>query len=651
MTGNIDLIEAPKGLGLRGPIDQPGAEPAPLPQVIYVELADYCNLNCTFCGREAEILKTGNKGGFVDIEQVKKLEQPLRAAKYFGLSGRIGEPLIYPKLSELLEWLYVINPGILLRITTNGTALTRKMADLLAGHIDFVGISLNAANASAYARDMRPVGYRPGMDWTPNWTKLIQRISQFLDALPCGDRKRVFVIIPAHRDNIDDLPDFVRLAANMGCSRAVITPMQVHDEKKIDMSIYWMKDKYNDVIDHAMTLGTELGIRVDAARFYQTVKSDIDVGTLCRDPLEVAYLNMEKQGETAPCCHWAEKKIQMDVYRDRDGFERFWNQEVLQRLRAKRDFKSCKACGLTRAFDELTFHFTPFLKGKLIELGRITDGEANNAYPDHQLVRACSKAGLDLASLRRTLTRIGSPLERLNAIIDTGILALPELDRDCWGAFLATNPPVGPTDLALAGCFSGIGWGLAEHDAARKLSGRWLIGNGTASIFLRVEPSAAHELRLTACHIQPSCTIRLTVCEQALTSTVSIGELGEATITAEIPAKATRAHRGYLWLTVSTTDAAGAAVAALLSRLQISRLSKAEVGLRRVREAFVYASTAGSSAADFVRNSVRRRLGNANRRLATVLYVARSDPIGFIPRAGRRLVRPVLKEVARFRKV
>ena len=71
MNGGTDLIEAP---------DRIDAESASLPKVVYVELADYCNLSCTFCGREAEIRKSGDKGGFFDIEQVKKLERPLRAA-------------------------------------------------------------------------------------------------------------------------------------------------------------------------------------------------------------------------------------------------------------------------------------------------------------------------------------------------------------------------------------------------------------------------------------------------------------------------------------------------------------------------------------------------------------------------------------------
>src|SRR5437868_910780 len=116
------------------------AEAAPFPSVIYLEVADYCNLNCVFCGRENEIklIRGGDVGGFADLEKLKMLEQPLRAAKYLGLSGRIGEPLIYPKLGDFLHWVYSINPQIKLRVTTNGTALSRKMADLLADHIDFV---------------------------------------------------------------------------------------------------------------------------------------------------------------------------------------------------------------------------------------------------------------------------------------------------------------------------------------------------------------------------------------------------------------------------------------------------------------------------------------------------------------------------------
>src|SRR5262249_49364907 len=159
----------------------------------------------------------------------------------------------------------------------------------------------------------------------------------------------------------------VRLVANTGCSHAVFTPMQVHDDSKIDLSIYWIKDKYNDVLDEAAALGAGLGIRVEGAYFYTNPRIEtVDLDSLCREPLEAAYLTMEKLGGAAPCCHWIEELMPADIYSDHNAFERFWNNDIYRQLRAKRDFKSCKACGLARPFDDIGFHFTPLLKKNLV---------------------------------------------------------------------------------------------------------------------------------------------------------------------------------------------------------------------------------------------------------------------------------------------
>jgi hypothetical protein len=61
----LEVAETLPPDGAASTIIQP--QRARLPEVIYVELADYCNLNCMFCGREAEIKKTGDKGGYVEM--------------------------------------------------------------------------------------------------------------------------------------------------------------------------------------------------------------------------------------------------------------------------------------------------------------------------------------------------------------------------------------------------------------------------------------------------------------------------------------------------------------------------------------------------------------------------------------------------------
>jgi len=532
-------------------------EQAPLPKVIYVELADYCNLNCMFCGRGAYVNATGDKGGFIDVEVLQRLEEPLRAAEYLGLSGRIGEPLLHPKLEYFLRWVYQINPNIRLRITTNGTALSRKMAALLGGHLDFLAISLNASNAEAYFREMRPAGQRSAepLAW---WSNLIRRVKEFIEALPVSDRNRVRIIAPVQRDNIDDVFDFVRLVSTIGCSHAVITPMQVHDDSKIDLSIYWIKDKYNDVMDEAAALGAKLGVRVEAARFYTNPQlGNVDLEVLCREPLEAAYLNMEKLGGVAPCCQWIEELIPADVYSDNNAFERFWNNDIYRQLRVKRDFKSCKACGIARGFDEVSFHFTPFLKKNLIASQRCAEAEALSEYPDSELVRVCRSLSLDLRSLRRTVLKLGVPTERLDAIRRDGLAALPEIDHACWEAFLATDPPVDEVDLALGGCFAGVGWFEPDNNPETRVSARWMGGGRVASAFVRVVSGRAYQIRVTAHHLrslQMASGLNLAVCGQSLEVQRNIQDDGTTRLTAKLSEEVTRRYGGRLRLLVIYND-------------------------------------------------------------------------------------------------
>jgi SAM-dependent methyltransferase/MoaA/NifB/PqqE/SkfB family radical SAM enzyme len=542
--------------------EEPVVVTASLPDVVYVELADYCNLNCVFCGRENEIktVRGGDVGGFADLEKIKMLERPLRTAKYLGLSGRIGEPLIYPHLAELLDWLYALNPSIKLRITTNGTALSQKMAGLLRDRIDFLAISLNASNADAYARDMRPVGYKPGTDWTPKWNNFIRRITEFIEALPPSDRSRVRIIAPIHRGNIEDVPDFVRLVSSTGCTHATLTPMQVHAESDIDLSIYWFKDKYNDVIDDVAASAAKAGVKVEAARFYSTVKTDLTIDKLCHEPVDVAYLNMGTQSKGAPCCHWTERFIPIDVYTDSGAFERFWNSDLYQRLRSKRDFASCKACGLARTFDEVMFHFTPMLKRKLIASQRIDEAEAHSIYPDHELVRACRSLSLDLPSMRRTVNRLGVPLERLRAIETKGLSALPDIEQDCWSAFLSGNEPIGPVELPLGGCFDGIGWFEPDLDPPSRLSARWMGGGRSASIFVRVTPGRAYKLEITAHHLRSpemATGISIMLFGRRLPVELNLQGDGTAFITAPISQEMATVFDGRLRFSVRYDDSAG----------------------------------------------------------------------------------------------
>lgn len=533
------------------PVERPKA---PYPQHLILDWTDYCNAKCFFCYREKYEQQIGGKGEFIPFAKLKKLEKVLSQVKVFGISSGIGEPLLHPELEQILRWLYEINPSILIRTTTNGTALTASKAPLFAGHIDWLSVSLNAANGEAHMRDMFPHLMKRGIDAQQRWELHLRHLKEFVAALPPGDRPRIRFQMVAHRYNAKDIPDFVRVVNSVGGLHAVITNIAAHAET-IDWSLYWIKDLYNDCIDEACEVGTQLGVKVDAPRFYTSVKPVLDLDEVCHDPTDNAYISRASVG--APCCQWTEAGIPTDVYSDDEGFDRYWNHDVLRRLRQKRNFQSCQVCGMSRVFDETSFHFSPHLKKDLINSGRLTQINSDDDFPDAALVRACVDNRLDLPSIRRTLLAVALPVEMADAIETQGLAALPALDQACWEAFQKAELPLTGADVALAGPFLGIGWGIPIHEYQNRVSARWIGPAQKASIFVRVQPGTACELGLTIHHIHPAelqSPLGINVCGQSLAARASRNAAGRTVLGATVPKDCTEAFNGRLWVRIGCFD-------------------------------------------------------------------------------------------------
>jgi MoaA/NifB/PqqE/SkfB family radical SAM enzyme len=315
---------------------------APYPELIYLDWTDYCNASCFFCPRSFNEYEKqiGGKGEFVPFAKLKKLERVLSSVKHFGISSSIGEPLLHPELQKILQWLYEIYPTVTIRATTNGTALTAEKAAWFAGHLDWLSVSLNAGNGEAHMRDMFPQLAARGIDAEKRWELHLRHIAEFIAALPAADRPRVRLNMIAHRHNIKDIIDFVRVVERVGCSHATITNIVVHPHI-VDWSLYGFRDDYNEAVEKACDLGARIGVRVDAPRFYTSIKPVIlDLEKACREPIDTAYIN--RANFSAPCCQWTEAPLPQDVYSDDEAFDRYWNQDIFRSLRQKRDSQSCR---------------------------------------------------------------------------------------------------------------------------------------------------------------------------------------------------------------------------------------------------------------------------------------------------------------------
>jgi wyosine [tRNA(Phe)-imidazoG37] synthetase (radical SAM superfamily) len=574
----VDALTAEQGTATLSGDERSSAGRAPYPQLIYLDWTDYCNASCFFCPRSFNEYEKqiGGKGEFVPFAKLKKLERVLSSVKHFGISSSIGEPLLHPELQKILQWLYEINPTVTIRATTNGTALTAEKAAWFAGHLDWLSVSLNAGNGKAHMRDMFPQLAERGIDADKRWELHLRHLAEFIAALPAADRPRIRLNMIAHRHNIKDIVDFVRVVERVGCSHATITNIVVHPHI-VDWSLYGFRDDYNEAVEKACDLGARLGVRVDAPRFYTSIKPVIlDLEKACREPIDTAYIN--RANFSAPCCQWTEAPLPQDVYSDDEAFDRYWNQDIFRSLRQKRDSQSCRVCNLTRVFDETSFHYSAYLKKHMIASGELSEIHSHSDYPEEELVRACVENRLDLPGIRHTLLCLNLPVEMSEQIENLGLAALPPLEQACWEAFKAMEVPAEAGDIHLAAPFLGIGWGAPIHDPVNKMSARWIGGAQAASIFVRVASGLNCLMCLTIAYpSELERRLQLQICGRPIETWFSRDDAGRIVVGAFVPDDLRRAHDGRLWVRVTCLDADGSPAAGVLSLAQLSLSQESKV--------------------------------------------------------------------------
>ena len=115
--------------------------------VLQLEPLHTCNLTCTGCGRIREYSTS--------LKDMMTLEDCLASAQecdapMVSICG--GEPLIYPKIEELVAGL--LAQGRIVYICTNGMFMRKKLKDYLAAHL-LAGTGTDPGPAAGREADLR----------------------------------------------------------------------------------------------------------------------------------------------------------------------------------------------------------------------------------------------------------------------------------------------------------------------------------------------------------------------------------------------------------------------------------------------------------------------------------------------------------------
>ncbi len=291
---------------------------ASTPEVVTIGAHNRCNAKCVWC------LEGDYKVFNLDLYREffeKKLGHVIRSARHVSFVG-FGEILWLPRVEQFLDYVNETIPDVVKQFTTNGTPLRpgKIVERLLIGRYS-IRVSLHASTPDLHAKIMQ----------IRDFSRIMDNL-KYLVRLRDEHRRRGYLHVELFnvlsRDNIDDLPDFVRLAAELGIHRVICNYMTMFSREHIEMSLFFDQARANERMREAEEVAQKLGIFLTLPpRFGQGGEDRERPEGFCSDPWQ--YFYAEAQGSVLPCCY-AGGHV---GYLDKQDFGEIWNGEFYQSLR------------------------------------------------------------------------------------------------------------------------------------------------------------------------------------------------------------------------------------------------------------------------------------------------------------------------------
>ena len=253
------------------------------PRRLSVELANICNLHCSYCFRADENLYS-SRAEFFPIELLRRIIGEAReAARVTRINFTGGEPTLHPAFTETLD--VIDDAGLTVSFVTNGWHFERVWPALQQRRsaVSHVAFSLDGVTREDHDR-WRGQG---------SFDRLVRAFSRcYMSQLPFGMK------IVVRRDLVDQLEKIAIFAARMGAASLHFVHVMPTSSAVAD--------------DSALTLAEQRAAEQEIALLARIFKMNIgiDVGYYNIDdtrspcaPLAGASMNIDYRGRLSLCCN------------------------------------------------------------------------------------------------------------------------------------------------------------------------------------------------------------------------------------------------------------------------------------------------------------------------------------------------------------
>jgi MoaA/NifB/PqqE/SkfB family radical SAM enzyme len=327
-----------------------------LPRELYVEATNRCNSRCQTCIRtfqQSEPLRDLSLVEFRGIvDQFPILDRVV-------LHG-IGEPLLNAELPAMIRYVKERHPAATVLFNSNAVLLDEDwQRALIDAELDEFRVSLDAATAATYAKIR-------GMDAFDTVTENVRLFARLLRG---AQRPRLSFWLTAMRENLDELPALVDLAAEIGMPEVYVQRLVLIESglARAGQSLYGQLGAQEEAaLDAAARRAILRGVRFRASGLAsprQSLRPENAVDTpsdITQDaPWSACYrmwttTYITANGNVLPCCISAFSTTDYDGLVLGNAFQtpfaQIWNGENYARrrraLQTMQPLHPCELCGV-----------------------------------------------------------------------------------------------------------------------------------------------------------------------------------------------------------------------------------------------------------------------------------------------------------------
>lgn len=289
------------------------------PLALFVELTQNCNLRCPMCRFGEKYDPALN----MEEEVFTRLTEELFPYAHLVDVRGWGESTMLPRFGEFVA--RALAHRVQLRLVTNAMVNRRPVWDMMMRAHGIVMVSCDAATPELFAK-LRAGG---------TLDRLTGTVRSLVEARNRHEAPRDSVSLNtiASIDNLDELPDIVRLAARLDVASVVVHPIVtgLDDPAHLRNDLARTQQAYEDTAEAGRTEGVL--VQIGAAPDPSLALPEMVRRPACMHPWSYAYVRYD--GGVGFCDHLigGDGEFTLGSLRD-SSFEEIWNGEKWQALRA-----------------------------------------------------------------------------------------------------------------------------------------------------------------------------------------------------------------------------------------------------------------------------------------------------------------------------